>query len=765
MMSANFIITADKIYDLQYELLSNNVSNIISNSESDYKTISALGLEKVEFYRDATKEGVVQNIEKNLTPGTSIVIFDSKSNKIAYLVGNDQLGKSITVEHINKIKSEPIGPHEYDLKLSSGESISTLMSYGFYSNWDWVIVSLVDKKQLLKYSNDAMVLSIFMVGIFLLLIFIVVFSLSHRISLAIVGLEEAAYKLSTNDVDVKIELSGNDEFTSLASSFNLMAAEIRTTELKLRNSISDEKKTNISLIKSRKQYHDLVEEMPDMITRVDVNGFLIFINKAVENVLGLPADNCIGKLAFDFVHPDDQLKTKQKIALWLASKKGTFSHENRMLNVDGQIVNIAWSIYQEYDELDNIIGFASTGRDITENKKNREEKVKLKSQLHQAQKMEAVGKLAGGIAHDFNNMLGVIIGHAELALIQSGPSSSLTSNLNGIIDAGERSAILTRQLLTYARKQTIAPKIINLNESISSILTMLRRLIDENIELSFEQGTNLGLIMIDPSQMDQILANLCVNASYAIDTFGIIAIKTEHYTADGDSSGNQLSTDKFVLPAGNYVKLSITDDGSGMDKEVIKHVFEPFYTTKEIGKGTGLGLSTVFGAVKQNEGYIEVISELNQGTQFNIYFPSKKDIKLNKKETKTVSDFFGNETVLVVEDDVMLLEIQIITLEQYGYKVLSASTCPIAEDLALEYSGQIDLLLTDVVMPNMNGKELAEKLSVCCPNMSILYMSGYTADIIANKGIIYENTHFIQKPFGSHELASKVREVLGELST
>jgi two-component system cell cycle sensor histidine kinase/response regulator CckA len=765
MMYANFIITANKIYDLQYELLSNNVNNIISNSESDYKTISALGMENVEFYRDATKKGVVQNIEKNLTPGTSVVIFDSKSNKIEYLIGNEELGQSITVEHINKIKTEPISPHEYNLKLLSGENISTLMTYGVYSNWDWTILSFVDKEQLLKYSDDAMVLSFFIAAIFLLVIFIVFFRLFHRVSQAIISLEDGAYKLSSNNLDVKIELSGDDEFTSLASSFNLMAAEIRSTESKLLKSIDDEQKTNISLINSRKQYHDLIEGMPDMITRVDVNGVLIFVNKAVEILLGLTTNDCIGRLACDFIHPDDQLKTKQNFVLWLESKKGAFSHENRLVNIEGQIFNIAWSIYGEHDKFGNLIGFASTGRDITENKKYREEKVKLKSQLHQAQKMEAVGQLAGGIAHDFNNMLGVIIGHAELALIQSGPSSPLASNLHGIIDASERSAVLTKQLLTYARKQTIAPKIINLNESISSMLTMLRRLIDENIELNFDQGKNLGSVMIDPSQMDQILTNLCVNASCAINTFGKITIKTENYSSNGDSISNELSSEKLVLPAGNYIKLSVSDDGLGMKKEIIKHIFEPFYTTKEVGKGTGLGLSTVFGAVKQNNGYIEVISEQNQGTQFNIYFLSEKNIKLNDNKTQIMSDIFGNETVLVVEDDEMLLEIQIITLEQYGYKVLSASTCRIAEDLALQYRGQIDLLLTDLVMPNMNGKELAEKLSVFCPNMSILYMSGYTADIIADKGIIYENTHFIQKPFGSNVLASKVREILGEVQT
>lgn len=394
-------------------------------------------------------------------------------------------------------------------------------------------------------------------------------------------------------------------------------------------------------------------------------------------------------------------------------------------------------------------------------KKNLEEKAELELQLFQSQKMEAVGQLAGGIAHDFNNMLGVIIGHAEVALLKSDKSNPIASNLNEIIIASQRSANLTKQLLTYARKQTIAPQNINLNESISSILILLQRLIDENIELTFEPDDNLGLVKVDPTQMDQILTNFCVNASDAIDIFGKIIIKTVNYNTD-DHGGYKLSPGALELPTGSYVKLSVSDNGSGIDKDVIKHIFEPFYTTKEVGKGTGLGLSTTFGAVKQNNGYIEVISELNQGTTFNVYFHSENNIEIDKNEVKPAVVCSGKETILVVEDDEMLLDIQTITLKQYGYNVLSANTCSIAEAMARENSGQIDLLLTDVIMPEMNGKELAEKLSDVCPKMKVLYMSGYTADIIANKGVIYEDTNFIQKPFGSKTLAAKVRQVLNK---
>ncbi|MEH6446266.1 MAG: EAL domain-containing protein [Oceanospirillaceae bacterium] len=378
MMAANFLITVEKIYDLQYQLLRDNVNNIISNSESNYRTINALGMDNVAFYRDATKKGVFQNIEKNLTPGTSVAIYDSKLNEVVYLIGNDKLDRLMTVEFINDIRTQKNHQHEHEhsFALSSGEEFSTLLAFGQYPNWNWSIVSFVDKGQLLKYSLDAVKASSVIAGIFLILILMVVFRLSNRISRAIVALQEGALQLSNSDLDVKIELLGNDEFTSLASSFNLMAAAIRSTESKLHQSIFEEKKTNLSLIDSRKQYHSLIEEMTDTVTRVDVDGCLLFVNKAACTMFGLSAEDCIGRSAFDFIHADDQLRTKQDLYASLKDKKVVFLHENRQVNAVGQVINVAWSIRRELDEFGNIIGFASTGRDITD-RKVAEEKLKL----------------------------------------------------------------------------------------------------------------------------------------------------------------------------------------------------------------------------------------------------------------------------------------------------------------------------------------------------------------------------------------------------
>ena len=510
------------------------------------------------------------------------------------------------------------------------------------------------------------------------------------------------------------------------------------------------------LEESRKQYFDLVEGTPDLITRVDAGGHILFANHAAIEIYGLAAEDCLGRAAFDFVHPDDLATTKQAFDLWLTGGKEILSHENRQVSVDGQVHYMAWSIRAEYDENGKVCGFASTARDITEYKRTEEQRAKLESRLHQAQKMEAVGQLAGGVAHDFNNMLGVIMGHAELALICSDSSRPIAANLEGILKAAKHSAELTRQLLTYARKQTIEPKVLSLNESVAGMLTMLQRLIGENIQLSFTSAANLWPVKIDPSQTDQILANLCVNARDAISGVGKITIKTENISIDGKFC----STHPYVAP-GDYVQLSVSDDGIGMDSSVIAHIFEPFYTTKGIGVGTGLGLATVFGAVKQNNGFIDVYSEPGQGAIFKIYLPREKIAVAAAEEDLAIRPLpGGTETVLLVEDDEMLLDIETTMLEESGYTVLAALTVGQAQALAQQHAGQIHLLLTDVIMPEMNGRDLSITLQAICPELKVLFMSGYTADIIATQGVIGDNLHFLQKPFSIETLTAKVREVL-----
>jgi signal transduction histidine kinase len=381
-----------------------------------------------------------------------------------------------------------------------------------------------------------------------------------------------------------------------------------------------------------------------------------------------------------------------------------------------------------------------------EREKAHAEREKLQAQLTQAQKMESVGRLAGGVAHDFNNMLQAILGNAALALEDLPPGSPARESLEEIEKSAQRSADLTRQLLAFARKQTIAPRVLDLNETVAGMLKMLRRLIGEDIELAWRPGAKLWPVKMDPSQIDQVLANLCVNARDAIGGVGQVIIETANTTFDD----TYVDTHPEVA-AGDYVLLAVSDTGKGMDAATRAHLFEPFFTTKEQGKGTGLGLATVFGIVKQNRGVISVYSEPGQGTTFKIYLPRAGAAAPRVAPDAARQSPRGVETVLLVEDEEQVLNLGRRLLELQGYTVLVA-TSP---------EGPIHLLITDVVMPGMNGRQLCERIHASRPELKCLYMSGYTADVIGHHGVLDAGVAFLQKPFTVRSLAEKVREVLG----
>ncbi len=393
--------------------------------------------------------------------------------------------------------------------------------------------------------------------------------------------------------------------------------------------------------------------------------------------------------------------------------------------------------------------------DITERKLAEAEKSILEDQLHQAQKMEAVGRLAGGVAHDFNNMLSAILGHVEMAMEDVDSTQALYADLQEIQTAARRSAELTRQLLAFARKQTVAPRVLELNQTVEGMLKMLHRLIGEDIDLTFQPHADLWSVKLDPSQIDQILANLCVNARDAIADVGKITIETENSRFDQDYCANHVG---HVV--GDYVQLAVSDNGCGMDKATLARLFEPFFTTKESGKGTGLGLATVYGIVKQNSGFINVYSEPGHGTTFKIYLPRHVSDAGVAVERAARPAARGNETILVVEDEPSLLNMTKRILERLGYIVVTASAPGEAICLAREYPCEIHLLVTDVVMPEMNGKDLAKQLQSLFPGLKCLFMSGYTASVIAHHGVLDDGVNFVQKPFSKEDLAAKVREVL-----
>lgn len=385
-----------------------------------------------------------------------------------------------------------------------------------------------------------------------------------------------------------------------------------------------------------------------------------------------------------------------------------------------------------------------------------QERDKLEAQLLQSQKMEAIGRLAGGVAHDFNNMLSVILGYADLALGKVDSSQPLHNALVQIRNASRRSANLTRQLLAFARKQIAAPVVLDLNEVIGEMLNILRRLIGEDIDLVWVPGDGLGLVKMDPAQVDQIMANLCVNARDAIFGVGKVTIETSNAIFD-----ETWCVEHPGCIPGAYVMITVSDNGVGMDQGTLANIFEPYFTTKKEGEGTGLGLSTVYGIVKQNKGFITVSSKPGQGTIFNINL-SRHEAEGGARQLKTAEQVAegGNETILLVEDEIMILDLTRSMLESLGYKVLTAPGPSDALLLAKKHSGTIDLLITDVVMPEMNGLELAEQLKTIIADLKILYMSGYTADVIAHHGLLHTGVMLLEKPFSLTALAIKVRETI-----
>jgi len=514
--------------------------------------------------------------------------------------------------------------------------------------------------------------------------------------------------------------------------------------------LKDQKeKTEEALRESEKKYRTVMEANPDPVIVYDIEGNIVYLNPAFTHVFGWSYEERIGKKIDVFVPEKNWSETEMMIEKVLSGE--SFSGiESCRYTKEGKIipVGISGAVYR--DQEGNPVGNVVNLRDITEEKK-------LQDQLSQAQKMEAIGTLAGGIAHDFNNLLTTIIGNAQLALNDISKDDSLRKQIEEIKKAGERSASLTRQLLAFSRKQVIKPVVLDLNEVINETAKMLKRMIGEDIEFQTVLKPELWKVHMDSGQIDQIIINIAVNARDAMPQGGKLTIETTNVDLDKAYFRDHGAEGK----PGSYVMLAISDTGSGMDKETREHIFEPFFTTKEIGKGTGLGLSTVYGIAKQNNGFIWVYSEPGQGTTFKIYLPKVKEgAEAEEKERTPVGDLNGSETVFIVEDDDRVRNLARKVLERYGYSVLEAENGEDALRVNEEYEGQIDLMLTDVVMPKMSGRETAERLQPLYPQMKVIYMSGYTDNAIVHHGVLAEGLNFLEKPFTPEGLARKVREVL-----
>jgi two-component system cell cycle sensor histidine kinase/response regulator CckA len=524
---------------------------------------------------------------------------------------------------------------------------------------------------------------------------------------------------------------------------------------------TERRQYELEMLESKQFLKDIYDKVNHSIFVVDVlpEGIYRFrgINPQHEKLTGISSDEIAGKTPEQLLPPVFAEQVIHHYDDCIFEGKSITYEE--YLPFKGEETLWETVLNPVSDDSGTVYRIIGTSTNITERRHHEEERAKLERQLQQSQKMEMVGRLAGGIAHDFNNMLSVILGHSEMALELIDPSQTLYTDLEAIHQAATRSADLTRQLLAFARKQIVIPKILELNTAVEEMLPMFRRLIGENIKLVWIPDGKNPILNIDPTQIDQILVNLVVNARDAITGNGRITLESGIHSVSGIKS-KAGSSGKSC----DYATLSVSDDGCGIEQNDIAHIFEPFFTTKEQGKGTGLGLAMVYGIIKQNNGTIECQSEPEKGTIFTIHLPLYRDpLKMETIPPSEQESYKGHHTILLVEDEPSILNLCKLMLERNGYNVLEAGTSAEAIRIAETYTGIIDLLLTDVIMPDMNGSELSKKLLVTHPALKTLFMSGFTADVISHNTLLDINVNFIHKPFNVKSLTRAIYKIFNSV--
>ncbi len=514
---------------------------------------------------------------------------------------------------------------------------------------------------------------------------------------------------------------------------------------------------DITTLKQSQKSNDLltiaVEQAAEAIIITDQTGRMVYVNPVFETITGFTRADALGqnpRMLKSGKHDEDFYRR-----MWSELNAGRV-FRGRMINKrkDGTLYEDESTISPVRDATGKTTHYVAVKRDLSH-------EMHLEAQVYQSQKLVSVGRLAGGVAHDFNNLLMGIMGYVELCKEGIEPEHPIREWLDDIAECSQRSADITRQLLAFARKQVIEPRILNLNDAVESMLKLLRRLIGENVNLAWRPGRGIYAVMIDPAQLDQILANLCINARDAITGVGEIVIETECARIDADYCASHPD----AIP-GDYVCLSISDDGCGISKEDLAQVFEPFFTTKGLGKGTGLGLSTVYGIAKQNFGSVYAYSEPGTGSIFKVYLPEVEAESVTTHGIGKADAPRGRgETILLVEDEKSLRVTCGVFMESLGYRVIIAETPGEALTITAQHPGDIDLLLTDVIMPGMDGRQLADRICVAMPRVKVLFMSGYTADVITRRGVLDKGIHFMAKPFTLIDLARKVRELLDAVTS
>ena len=516
---------------------------------------------------------------------------------------------------------------------------------------------------------------------------------------------------------------------------------------------------NERLRKSEAKYRELVQNARNVILRMDLQGRITFFNEFAQRFFGYSEEEILGKSPVGMIvaKTDSAGNDMAAVIADICRNPSAHADENtENITRDGQIVHVAWTNEAIYDEDGHVREILSVGVDITARVEAQAQQRILEEQLRQAQKMESVGRLAGGVAHDFSNILSAIIGYSELALLQLPANHPLRPMLQEIFKAGGRATQLTRQLLAFGRKQVLEMKPLALNDVLANIEKMILRLIGEDVTVVMNLSPDLGGITADATQIEQVVVNLAINARDAMPDGGQLTVSTENVVLDS-AHARQIPE----IEPGPYVRLTVCDTGEGMDAITLNHIFEPFYTTKGPGKGTGLGLSMVYGIMRQHGGSILVSSRPGEGTRFQLYFPrSEHAPRSHAQPTAQAPTPSGKETLLVVEDEEDVREILCLALRQFGYTVIEATTPHEAISLFESGRHEIDMLLTDVIMPKMNGREVHRQLARTRPDLKVLYVSGYPQDVLSRRGILDPDVHLLSKPFSMQSLNDKIREVL-----
>jgi PAS domain S-box-containing protein len=650
----------------------------------------------------------------------------------------------------------------------------TLFTGVYFEPWDWYITAAIDQTALDTSTQTLIRTTLLWAVVILLISILYLYWATQKVLLKPIDiLRKAANSITSGTYVMQVEVRTTDDLGMLARDMEKMSVRLQEKEQLLleANRILDQrvqertaklrektrsleveneahKKTEAALKESEAQYRSIIDHSPDAIF-INYHDNVLLVNEACLKLFGAQTpDELIGKNIYECFHPSSHEVIRDRIHTLRDHNQPVPTNIEQILRIDGTTVEV--EVTAAPFPFGDSRGTHVILRDVTE-------KLNLEEQLRQSQKMESIGRLAGGVAHDYNNMLSAIIGYTELALEKIDESSPLFMDLQEVLKAANRSASLTRQLLAFSRKQTINPEIVDLNKTLEHTLKMLKKLIGEGIDLAWVPNRKKTSLLIDPTQIDQVLANLCINARDAIDGVGKITIETDTVSINEEYCRTHLD-----FKPGEFVLLAVSDDGCGMEHEVAEKIFEPFFSLKG-EKGTGLGLSTVYGIVKQNKGFIHVYSEKGEGTTIRIYLPKYegKASPVEKPTDEPIQEGYG-QTILLVEDEAAIREMTQSMLERLGYHVLVARTPGEAIRLADKFKQEIALLLTDVVMPEMNGRELTRKLHETYPDLKTLFMSGYTANVIAHHGVLDKGIHFMQKPFSIKELSNKVTAAMSK---